>query len=696
MSGTDRDSNTEEFDNVSYSRRRFGPGSVRRDSGIYRHGKPEEDDTVRYDRQSHTEGVSGSRYGTGRGGSAGAEGAPLRGRAAARGARSAGSSSIGSGAGGRAGRSPRGGSAGRTPEGRGRGSRGTGDGNGRRRGGAAIRWILLLLLLSLLAAAGFRVYQDRYGYSSETADLNAVFSLSGDRDVAVIFQDALYDTHALLLDGTFYLPADMVYSLLNKRFYYGKNDGTVYYALPEELVQARVDTKEWSSETAGTVTESYAPAHLEGDVLYLAVDFVHKFTNFTAETFTSPNRLWLRTSEEEKTAATLTRDTKLRTSGGVKSAIIAQEASGSTVYILDRMTDWSRVLTADGYIGYLENRFFSDERQVTLSVPSEYQEPEYRTAQLEGRVSMGWHNVISAEGNTTFASVTANVPSLNVVAPTWFPLLDNNGNINSYATRDYVDAAHAKGFKVWPVVDNFNTQGVDHNTFLTSFASRQTMISQLMSAAATYGFDGINVDFEMIESNYGRDYIEFIRELSIACRKQGLTLSVDNYVTYNFNDYYSMDEQAVFADYVIVMGYDEHYAGSAEAGSVASLSYVEYGLKRALQEVPASKLMNAVPFYTRLWKTDASGLTSTALDMTKAQEFVSSHGAQTAWDDKAGQNYMDFTEDGVHYQMWLEDAQSIEAKLGVMAANGVAGVAAWRLGYETADVWDVISRYVAQ
>ncbi|WP_165443921.1 glycosyl hydrolase family 18 protein [Lachnoclostridium sp. Marseille-P6806] len=685
----DREFEDREFENVSYVRRSFGKGSVRRDSGNYRYGESVDDgddgQEVRYDRRRYTSGVSDSRYAAGRSRSVGG------GRSRVTGARASGAAKARGGVSRTYREAPSFGNNRYSGEGR----------KGRRqgRGGRHFRWqwLLPVLLLVILAGVfGFRLYEERYGYSDETADLAGYFSLSGETDVAVIYQDALYETHARLLDGTFYLSCDMVRELLNKRFYYGESDGLLLYARPTELVQTAVGSSEWSSVSDGTVTESYQPARIEDGTLYLALDYIKKFTDFTAETFTEPNRMVLRTEDEEKTAATIARDTNIRIAGGVKSEILTPAEAGETVFILEKMQEWTKILTEDGYIGYVENRFLEDERQMTAAVPTgaEAAEEPAPGAGLDGKVSMGWHSVISADGNATLPDVTAAARGLRVIAPTWYPLLDDSGNIASYATQSYVEQAHAMGLKVWPVVDNFNTEGVDHNRFLTTLASRQNMISQLMREAEVYGFDGLNVDFELINPENGDDFIEFVRELSIACRSRGLTLSVDNYVTYDFNDYYSMDEQAAFVDYVIVMGYDEHYAGSSEAGSVASIDYVRYGIQRALQEVPASKLINAVPFYTRLWQTDAEGLTSKALGMRQAQEFIAAHGAEQVWDDASGQNYVDFTENGARYQMWVEDARSIASKLEIMTADGIAGVAAWRLGYETADVWDAVAQYM--
>lgn len=178
------------------------------------------------------------------------------------------------------------------------------------------------------------------------------------------------------------------------------------------------------------------------------------------------------------------------------------------------------------------------------------------------------------------------------------------------------------------------------------------------------------------------------------CRKNGIVLSVDNYVPRGFNDHYERGEQGVFADYVIIMGYDEHYNGSPEAGSVASIGFVEEGIQKTVNEVPPEKVINAVPFYTRIWKSEGANLTSEAVGMELAEEFVDNHNIEVRWDEVTCQNYGEIQEGGTFYQVWLEDEQSIEAKLNIMKKYNIAGVAAWKLGFEKASIWGVIGDYL--
>ena len=298
------------------------------------------------------------------------------------------------------------------------------------------------------------------------------------------------------------------------------------------------------------------------------------------------------------------------------------------------------------------------------------------------------------DANGQLLNRIANTKGLTTISPTWFSIADTDGNISSLASQEYVNYAHQQGLEVWALVDNF-TEGVSTYETLSRTSSRQRLVNQLIAAAIQYGLDGINVDFEMITEDCARAYIEFIRELSIMCRINGIVLSVDNYVPTASSDHYSREEQGVFADYVIIMGYDEHYAGSEEAGSVASYSFVENGIQKTLEEVPAEKVINAVPFYTRFWKTDPDGtVSSEALGMDSADERLANNGAEAVWDEETRQYYAEFEYEGSTYQIWLEEERSIEEKMGLIREYNLAGVASWRLGYERSTIWDVILRYV--
>ena len=162
------------------------------------------------------------------------------------------------------------------------------------------------------------------------------------------------------------------------------------------------------------------------------------------------------------------------------------------------------------------------------------------------------------------------------------------------------------------------------------------------------------------------------------------------------------------------MGYDEHYAGSEEAGSVASIGFVNQGVADTLQSVPADQLILGMPFYTRVWSetpvSDDGAAVSTTEDtsdsdtlyeldcysagMKEVQNLISTNGAVPVWSDTDGQYYVEYINGGVTYKIWVEDATSLEEKLKVMQSNQLAGGAFWKLGLEDPAVWDPIIKYI--
>lgn len=225
---------------------------------------------------------------------------------------------------------------------------------------------------------------------------------------------------------------------------------------------------------------------------------------------------------------------------------------------------------------------------------------------------------------------------------------------------------------------------------LSKTSTRQKLIEKLMAEVEQYGLDGLNLDFEGIKKEAGVHYIQFIRELSVSCRKEGIVLSVDNYVPYAGNEFYNRKEQGIVADYVIVMGYDEHYAGG-EPGSVASVGYVNDGISNTLKQVPKEKLINAIPLYTRVWTEAADGKTSSvALGIAKAKEWAVENNVELYWQEELGQYYGELkTEEGTK-KVWMEEERSIGLKMDLIRKYDLAGVACWKLGFEPAELWDEI------
>ena len=549
---------------------------------------------------------------------------------------------------------------------------------------------IVLILLIVVAGLGMKIIE-KYSYSDERADLDGYYNLQSGSEVAIVLQDEILEDKALLLDGTYYFALDTVHRYMNERFYEDRGENLLLYTTPNDIIRTSIGSAEFIQDGVSQ-DAGYTIARYEGDMLYIAADYVKKFTNFSYEPFSDPNRLQVYTQWGEQTFAEISKDTQIRYQGGIKSEILKDITKGSQVVVLEEMENWIKV-KSDAMIGYVEKKRLGDMHTESMEAVTTYEEPVYTNISRDEKVCMAWHQVTTQAANAYLSDVMSGVEGLNTISPTWFSLSDNEGNFTSIASVDYVAQAHQMGLEVWGLVDNFNKE-VDSYTVLSSTSKRARLIEGLVQAAAACGMDGINIDFEQISEETGEHFVQFIRELSIPCRANGLVLSVDNYVPVGNTNHYGRAEQGRVADYVIIMGYDEHWSGSQEAGSVASIGFVETGIQKTLEEVPAEKIINAIPFYTRVWKTGGGTVTSDAVGMDSADQFLADHNASSMWDESTGQNYAEFEEDGSFYQVWLEDEQSVEVKLNVMASYNIAGVGAWKLGLERPSVWNVIDLYL--
>ena len=556
--------------------------------------------------------------------------------------------------------------------------------------------IAILLILVIAGGALGKVLLDKYSYSKEEADWNEFYQVSESDRSAIILQDEMVEEQALIRDGVCYFDLATVHKYMNEVFYADMTEKLLLYANPTEVIRTTFGETSYTT-TEGTQDAGYVISFVEGDTVYVAADYVKLFTNYSYDCYDRHVQVY--TEWGTRQVAQLKKDTAVRLRGGVKSPILTQAAKGDTLEILEQMETWSKVKTADSVIGYVENKRLGDITEETETPVTDYQEPEYTALTSDSKICLGWHSIGGAGGNDTLYSMVSGTKGMNVIAPTWFSLTDENGSIRNFGTANYVTTAHNMGLQVWGVVDNFNYANetgtaISTLNMLSSTTSRQNFVRNVTDAAVSLGLDGINVDFEQLSSDCGPHYVEFIRELSIQCRSRGLVLSIANYVPFNFNDYYRLDIQGQVADYVIIMGYDEHWHGSKDPGSVASISYVSGGLDRTLQEVPANKVVNALPFYTILWKTEGTDVTDEYITMNNEADFMSRAGVTAEWDEETCQNYAEWTSGNATYQIWLEDAESIAVKLNMMATKNIGGVAVWRLGYGTQAAWELINAYL--
>ena len=537
---------------------------------------------------------------------------------------------------------------------------------------------LSLIFMIILGVLGYQAIE-KYMPTKELANLAEVYPTDGNEVLVYYDYERVDGVRGLYEHGQTYLPLSWINENLNERFYWDQTEHLLIYTLPDQIVYADAETK--GSNGSPLLME-------KEDDIYLTLGLVANYTDIELHAYDSADakRIFI-TSWGEREVAKISKAGAVRVRGGIKSPILTKVEAGADVTVLMVMENWSEVVTADGHIGYIENKLLDAQR--TENFESGREPVVYASTQFNGKIVLGWHQVTNANQNDQLKELVDGAPGLNVISPTWFSLTDNQGSYTSLASQSYVDKAHEMGLQVWALLDNFSSN-VQTEVLLSSTTTRRKLINSLIAEAEAYGIDGLNMDFEGIKPEAGVHYVQFLRELSIPCREKGIILSVDNYVPTSYNTFYNREEQGKVVDYVIVMGYDEHYAGG-EPGSVASLDFVQNGIADTLELVPKEKVINAVPFYTRIWTETGTQLKSEAYGIRGAKNWIDKKGVELYWQSELGQYYGEVQEpDGFSY-LWLEEENSLKLKMDLIKTYDLAGVACWKLGLEDEAAWEAIS-----
>lgn len=550
--------------------------------------------------------------------------------------------------------------------------------------------LVVLILIVLVGAAGVVSFLiNRYKPGTEYMAGNEYFNLTDENSVALIQNGELLEEQAVLIGGEPYAAYTYVESQLNSCFYWDEEtkgillttSGGVQTLLPGDAAVAKTPGGQPAvqQESDGTV--------------YISLDVVKEYTDLDYAYYSDPNRVVIRNEWDGVEQATVQSDTaQVRQKGGIKSLILADVQKGDTLLYLENLDNWCKVMTADGYTGYIQTEDISEPEAIEARTAKK---DSYERITRDHKINLVWHQSTSTESNDAMAEMTAEMTGVNVISPTWFSVTDETGTISSLASADYVKLAHDAGREVWGLIDNFN-EAFDETTDLAYASVRSRIIEQLLAEAASCGMDGINVDFENLKEAGIPHYLQFLRELTSAAHAQNLVVSVDTPVPQAYTMYYQRGEQARFVDYMIVMAYDEHFAGSEEAGSVSSLSFVQQAVEEMTRVMPADQVICGIPFYTRVWteKFGQSAITSEVLGMDGAKNYAKENQMTETWDASLGQNVATVETSDARYTIWMEDEQSMEEKLKVIQSADLAGVAEWKLGFECADVWSLISKYI--
>lgn len=562
--------------------------------------------------------------------------------------------------------------------------------------------IVIVLIMLVAIGIGAQLVIQMFAPSNERISPQEFYEVP-EGEVLTIQDDTLAQKNVRVTDGYVYLPFSLVLEL-NDRFYWDEEmqfliftTGTEKYIVsPDETFYYLNDVK----------TEADCEILIkEAGEFYILLDYVENHIDLQYRMYLEPNRIILNYHWGEYLCADVVAETQMRTEPDKKSPILFDLEEGTRLQIFNsggiQQNGYVMVMTEDGLYGYVRSKDMGESYYTT--VQSTYEEPYYSTEQRPNSINMTWHLTVSEQSNAQLDTLYAGTEGLNVISPTWFNVLDETGTLESRASLAYVERAHELGLEVWGLVANSHPSAeketeIDEIVLLKDYNSRTKLIQEILRYAKEYQLDGVNIDFETLEVECGPYYIQFLRELAVVCRNNQLVLSVDNHVPAEYNSFYDLEEQGKIVDYVVIMGYDEHYVGS-DAGSVASLGFVADAAANTLAKVPAERVIMAIPFYTRFWKEtrnkDGSiALTSESVGIAEADARLRENKVSTTWQTETGQFYGEYEQGGSRYRIWMEDEMSIEEKMKVIRNSGFAGVASWRLGQERRSIWEVMLKYL--
>ena len=547
--------------------------------------------------------------------------------------------------------------------------------------------VAAFVILIVVMAAMFMIV--RYTPTKEKMNGYVFFNLDKSTDKTMVIIDGKqYSDTGVVTDGIHYLPQEFVADNINAGFYYDKESQAVLYSDSSYMYTYMSGKNVYTDDTGKTYNTDYPVVIDINGECFIAWEYIAEHTDCEYAYGSEPERINISIERENKQCVTVKKKSAVRYRGGIKSPVLEYVQKGDRLVYEDDLDDWIKVTTATGYTGYIKKTEVSDTFEY-IREEKNYETHNYNMK--DDKVTLAWFQVSGVAGNSGIDNNIATASGVNVLAPTWYSVTDSSGSMSCYASAGLVNKMHQKGTDVWALVSDFDTN-VDFAALYSSKKARTNMVNTLINDAEKYGFDGINLDFENIKSAYAKDYLQFVRELSIECERKGLVLSTDNYKPEAYNRCYNLKEQSRFVDYVIVMAYDEHYAGT-DAGSVASLPFVKEAVEDTVQLVGKEHVIAGIPFYTRIWTTTDGNTTSRAVGMQAAVDQLNSDGQVALWNDDCGQYVASYTVGNSTRQIWFEEEKSIEVKMQVIQENNVAGVAGWKLGLEKSSVWSVISKY---
>ena len=505
-----------------------------------------------------------------------------------------------------------------------------------------------------------------------------------------------------IVDDEIMLPIDIVKKYFDPNIYWDDALKKVTVTTKDKVIRMKTDSLNALINNKPVTLK--IPVTVDSNTVYIPIGFLSDLYNIETTYLKDSNVIVIdHKNSARQVADTISKDAVVRSGHSIHYPIVQKlqsssekpEDTNNTLRVFGDYEKWYKVRTQTGAIGYIEKRFVAVKDMPVKEVPKEETDSTWKPN--KGKINLVWDQI---SNQVPAATKAAKIEGLDVISPTWFQVADESGTLINRAYPKYVEWAHKNGYKVWALLANdFDSPDMTRK-LLNNTDARDNVIRQVLVFASLYKLDGINIDFENISKEDKGALTQFVREMTPLLKEQGLVVSIDVTVP-DGSDNWSLcyDRKALgdVVDYVMLMAYDQYWATSPVAGSVAQVSWVEKNLQKTLEMVPAQKLMLGMPFYTRLWKEEAgvNGKTKISspqtLSMAGAQKMIKENNAQVKWDDVSGQFYAEFKKDGSTFKIWLEDGNSINLKAALVQKYKLAGAAEWKKGSEVSSVWDVLN-----
>ncbi|WP_433742276.1 glycosyl hydrolase family 18 protein [Falsibacillus pallidus] len=506
--------------------------------------------------------------------------------------------------------------------------------------------------------------------------------------------------NAIVENGTVYVPVSFIQKNIDPSLFEDQDSHSVVLTTKDKVIHFPDSSLEYYINDK-EVKLHFPAAKSAGGEQYIALDPLLELYGIRYKELKETGILFIEKNGDILKHATVKNQKarkaflRLREKPDLQSPYYQEVTQGEKVVVENESDGFLLVRKENGTAGYIEKDYINTGREQTVKISQK--ENAWAMPKSPYPIQLAWEAVYSRNPDvTSLPSMTG----VNIVSPTWFHLINGNGEVDNMGSNEYVNWAEKNQKQIWGVFTNSFDAQLTHDAF-SNYEKRQAVIRQLLHYSKMYRLGGINLDIENVDVADKAYVTQFTREAAARFHQAGLVVSMD--VTFlsssgNWSQFYDRRELAKSVDYLMVMAYDEHWASSQEAGSVASLPWVEENLQNLLEQVPNEKIVLGVPLYTRLWKetTDDSGaaqMTSQALKMQTAQKWMAERNLSPQYDPETGQNFVQYTDskEKAIYRMWLEDETSLQKRVELADKYGLAGIAAWARIFADDKAWTAMN-----